>query len=117
MNNLTNNNFNNYPLQAQQNTIFFPQPQGMVYSINNSMELSSIPVNGGVSVAICLPEEMCYIKTIQNGMPIVTTYKLLPQNGTQKSDRDIKDILSELDQRLRAIEAKTNKGGRLDELI
>ena len=117
MANLNNNTFNNYPFQTQQNTNFFLQPQGMVYSINNSLELSNVPVNGGVSVAICLSEEMCHIKTIQNGIPTVTSYRLVPQNSSIRQDKDIKEILTELDQRLRALEKGTNKGGRLDELI
>lgn len=37
-----------YSSSAYQGTQFFPQPQGNVYIINNSMEIANIPVGGGI---------------------------------------------------------------------
>jgi hypothetical protein len=42
----------------------FPQPQGNVYNINSTLEVANVPVGAGVSVALCLPENVMYIKTM-----------------------------------------------------
>ena len=55
-----------YSSSAYQGTQFFPQPQGNVYIINNSMEIANIPVGGGISVAICPNESLMYIKSMQD---------------------------------------------------
>ena len=57
-------NYNPYSTQ------FFPQSQGNVYIINNSMEIANIPISGGLSVALCPNEALMYIKSIQNGAKI-----------------------------------------------
>lgn len=61
--------------QSQQ---FFPQPQGNVYLINNSLEMANVPTGVGVSVAICLSEGVMYLKTMQNGNPMFVSYKIQP---------------------------------------
>lgn len=38
--------YNPYQTNSYQATQFFPQPQGNVYIINNSMEIANIPVVG-----------------------------------------------------------------------
>lgn len=48
--------YNPYQTNSYQATQFFPQPQGNVYIINNSMEIANIPVGGGISVALCPSE-------------------------------------------------------------
>lgn len=71
-------------LQPQQNIQpLFPQPQGNVYNINSTLEVANVPVGAGVSVALCLPENVMYIKTMQNGNPLFYPYKILPLNGEQ----------------------------------
>ena len=56
----------------------FPQPSGNVYSINNNLEVANIPTGVGMSVALCFAENLMYIKTMQNGMPMLLGYKLSP---------------------------------------
>lgn len=60
---------------------FFPQPQGNVYLINNSLEVANIPVGAGMSFAYCSSEGLLYIKALQNGNPIFLTYRMLPYEG------------------------------------
>ena len=75
----TNNNNLQYPQFGMNNSMsqFFPQPQGNVYLINNSNEVSMVPVGAvGVSVAICMTEGIMYIKAMQNGNPMLIRYKL-----------------------------------------
>lgn len=120
MNNNMLNNYNNYPFQTQQQSPqqFFMQPQGLLYFINSALEISNVPLNSGIAVAMCLPEETLYVKTFQNGTPNVITYKLIAQNEIVKDeDKDIKEILLGLDKRLKALEKTNKKGGSLDELI
>lgn len=56
----------------------FPQPQGNVYSINSTLEVANVPVGVGMSIALCLPENVMYIKTMQNGNPLFYPYKIVP---------------------------------------
>ena len=114
MANLTNN-FNGYSYQNQPLTQYFIQPQGMLYFINNSNELNNIPMTSNMIAALCVPEETCYIKMIQNGMPIINTYKL-SQPNLNSENKNIDDILLDFDKRLKALEGN-KKGGRLDELL
>lgn len=71
---------NQSPFGMRNNTLF-PQPIGNVYSINSALEAATIPVGAGYSVAICIPENIMYIKTMQNGNPLFHTYKLTPFSG------------------------------------
>lgn len=71
----------------------FPQPQGNVYNINSTLEVANVPVGAGMSIALCLPENVMYIKTMQNGNPLFYPYKIIPftqeqqnQTQTQKSE-------------------------------
>lgn len=56
----------------------FPQPQGNVYNINSTLEVANVPVGAGVSVALCMPENVMFIKTMQNGNPLFYPYKIVP---------------------------------------
>ena len=55
------------PAQVSQQSIqpLFPQPQGNVYNINSSLEVANVPVGAGISVALCMPENVMFIKTMQ----------------------------------------------------
>jgi hypothetical protein len=61
-----NSNVGNLPhYQSNQNLqSMFLQPQGNVYNINSTLEVANVPVGGGVSVALCIPENVMYIKTM-----------------------------------------------------
>ena len=105
------NNMANYNPYSTQ---FFPQSQGNVYIINNSMEIANIPISGGLSVALCPNESLMYIKSIQNGVPALLAYNLTlcETRANQSSDERIAALEKELSE-LR----KQLKGGKLkDEL-
>lgn len=117
---------NNYNFQSPQPQMsyqpqhFFPQSQGNVYLINNSMEVANIPMSAGVSAAICMNEEVIYLKAIQNGNPMLMAYKLTPyvQEPAQTKESEIKEILKAFSERLENIESQLKKnGGRLNELV
>lgn len=76
-----NNNYFNQQVPSQFQNHLFPQPNGNVYTINSSSELSNIPVGVGLTVVLCLNEGILYLKTIQNGNPVVWSYKL---NSTEE---------------------------------
>lgn len=69
-------NFSQY--QQYNSQPMFPQPSGNAYFINNSLEVANIPVGAGMSAVLCLPENLLYIKSMQNGMPMLLGYKLNP---------------------------------------
>ena len=67
--------FNTYH-QIQQ---MFPQPQGSVYAINTPTEIGNVPIGStGLSVAICFNEQIMYIKSFQNGNPVIMAYRVIP---------------------------------------
>lgn len=121
------NNNNNF--QPYQTTQYFPQPQGSIYTIASSRDISNVPVGAGLSAAICLQEGIIYLKTIQNGSPMLVGYRLSPLEGSpvnntttataQPQDSEVnKKILSTLEDygaRLEKLEnqykSKTTKGG------
>ena len=72
--------------QYQQIQQMFPQPQGSVYSINTPAEVGNVPISSsGLSVAICFPDQLMYIKSFQNGNPVLMAYKVLPYSKEQSS--------------------------------
>ena len=116
------NQFQNYPYPSQQNLYsqpLFPQPQGNLYIINNSLEVANVPMGAGVSAAFCFPENLCYLKSMQNGNPVFKAYKIIPydqdNSTTPEEEPNIGDILKNFDERIKNLEMK--KGGRLDELL
>lgn len=85
-------------VQPQTQQQFFLQSQGNLYMINSPLEVSNVPVGVGLSAAISLSEGLLYLKTMQNGVPMVVGYKLsslenIPIQGAQ-SDKDNKEIKS-----------------------
>lgn len=100
--------FNSPP--PQQNVIqsqqFFPQPQGNIYLINNSLEMANVPTGVGLSAAICLSEGVMYLKTIQNGAPMFVGYKIAPfdNNMTPNPTKESDSFKQEYIERLEALE-------------
>lgn len=75
----------NQPFQPYQVTQYFPQPQGSIYMIGSSNDVANVPVGTGLSAAICLREGIIYLKTIQNGSPMLLGYRLNPlENSTSQ---------------------------------
>lgn len=131
MNNFTPFNQNQTPnfqnFQNFQQNQFFLQPQGNLYMINNSNEINNVPVGLGLSAAICLNEGVFYLKTIQNGSPMIVGYKLnsleekgtmdanINQNGNSFENR-ISSILNDFEKRIGNLEGKNtdknSKGGK-----
>lgn len=106
----------NQSYQPYQATQYFPQPQGSIYMIANSTDVANVPVGVGLSAAICLREGVIYLKTIQNGSPMLLAYKLAPlenseqapetqaSNETCETDKKITAILQDHDKRLQELE-------------
>lgn len=138
MNPVNNNNYMNFNqpanFQPYQMTQYFPQPQGSIYMIGSSSEVANVPVGIGLSAAICLREGLIYLKTIQNGSPMLLSYKLSPlENNTLIQEKIIQNpnttdapvsapetsieqrilnVLEEFDVRLKKLEAPEKpKGG------
>ena len=102
------------PMPQQQQ--LFLQSQGNLYMINNPLEISNVPVGTGISVAISLSEGLMYLKSMQNGIPMVIGYKLNPienitsQTSTDDSkneqglNQETSEILEQYNKRLQKIE-------------
>lgn len=117
----------------------FPQPQGNVYTINNSLEVANVPMSGGLSVALCLSEGLLYLKSMQNGNPMFMAYKITPYDNNSNSNQNInsnstssnqQDVLNALvtefqkqREKINNLEneiselKKSNSGGKINELI
>lgn len=114
--NYLNQTQQNFPqFQTQQ---MFPQPSGNVYNISNSLEVANVPTGAGVSVALCMPENLMYIKTMQNGSPLFWTYRLSPYTGENKKEqnenqatpaRETVDYTKFFEDRLNKIESQLTK--------
>lgn len=66
----------------------FPQPQGSVYSIKSPLELGNVPIGStGLSVVLCLSEDIMYIKSFQNGAPVVMAYRVSPYQRRKRLRR------------------------------
>ena len=117
----------NYSYQPAQ---YFPQPQGNIYMLGNSSEMVNVPIGSGLSAAICLRESVMYLKTLQNGNPVILAYKLNPLEGSLEQNQSVANgsitqqasvegsleqkilaILNEFDERLKKIEGGIGKKG------
>lgn len=121
----------NYPFQPgsqamapfQQIQQMFPQPQGSVYSINSPLDLGNVPIGStGLSVALCIPDNLMYIKSFQNGQPIVMAYTISPFQKDEKGAESAPPppTAPNLETRLDKLEEKLNKlvtGGKFDGLL
>ena len=133
------NNYMNYNqsnnFQPYQATQYFPQPQGSIYMIGSSNDVANVPVGVGLSAAICLREGLIYLKTIQNGSPMLLGYRLSPlennssiqepntaqNNGVapapiQEStiEQRVLNMLESFDARLKKLEEPTKTKGGTD---
>lgn len=112
------------PYQPYSATQYFPQPQGSIYMIGASNDVANVPVGAGLSAAICLREGIMYLKTIQNGSPMLLGYRLSSLEGggaepIQEAEKapeneKIAAILKEYDDRIKQLEQMlktTKKGG------
>lgn len=136
MNPVNTNNYIGYNqnpgFQPYQATQYFPQPQGSIYMIGSSNDVANVPVGAGLSAAICLREGLIYLKTIQNGSPMLLGYKLSPLEGNtaiqeqkiQTSpvqtpasapestiEQRVLNVLEEFEARLKKLEEERSKGG------
>lgn len=99
------------PFYAQ--TPMFPQPNGNVYLINNSLEVANIPAGAGITAALCSSENLLYLKTMQNGVPTLLAYKL--QSYTETPRQTVQTAT--LEDRLTALEQKVEKlGGKANDV-
>ena len=110
--------------QPYQTAQYFPQPQGSIYMIGNAADVANVPVGAGLSAAICLREGTMYLKTIQNGSPMLLAYRLVPLEGgdtqtpiqeQRAQDKKITAVLEDYGKRLEALEKQlTPKGGNVE---
>ena len=125
---------NNYPpfgqnqVPAQFNTYqqiqqMFPQPQGSVYSINALTEVGNVPIGStGLSLALCLPEQIMYIKSFQNGNPVIMAYRIAPYTKEEPTSTAAEPV-NPLEERLARLEetikklTETTNGGKFDGLL
>lgn len=123
---------NNYPFPAGQVPAFnqlqqiqqmFPQPQGSVYTITSPLDIGNVPIGStGLSVAICLPENLMYIKSFQNGQPTIMVYRISPfqKEGKEVDVTPVSLTDNDYNIRLAALEEKIEKliaGGKFDGLL
>lgn len=113
--------FNNYQ-QIQQ---MFPQPQGSVYSINTPVDVGNVPIGStGLSVAICFQESLMYIKSFQNGNPVIMAYRIAPytKDAPAPTQAPAAEEVNPLEQRLAKLEQmllnnNTTEGGKFNGLL
>lgn len=104
-------NYGGSPYFNTQSAPMFPQPNGNVYLIQNSLEVANIPTSGGLATVICMPENLMYIKTIQNGQPTLLAYTIAPYETPKAAAATAQ---STLESRVSALEQQLNvilKGG------
>ena len=119
--------------QYQQIQSMFPQPQGSVYSINSPLEIGNVPIGStGLSVVLCLNEDVMYIKSFQNGAPVIMAQSVTPYQkdmatapqSKEKSSSNMEERLSKLETTIsqllkesKEIQQNANAGGKFDGLI
>ena len=109
-------------MNYQQIQQMFPQPQGSVYSINTPAEVGNVPIGStGLSVAICFPDQIMYIKSFQNGNPILMAYRVTPYTKEENAPKESSQTVSPLEERLTRLETMLNnlsaEGGKFNGLL
>ena len=111
-------NFYNPQNFMNQSQPMFPQPNGNVYLINNSLEVANVPAGAGITAALCSSENLLYLKTVQNGVPTFLAYKLVPYTDSPKmnqKENDIDSRISSIEKQLQIITNMLNGGKNNDE--
>ena len=106
--------------QSYQGTQYFPQPQGNVYLVNNSLEVSNIPMGAGLSMVLCPSEGTMYLKTLQGGAPTLIVYSIAPyEPKAEQPSEPLPDYGAQIAELRAQVEAlmKKSKGGSFNELI
>ena len=108
--------------QYQQIQSMFPQPQGSVYSISTPVEVGNVPIGStGLSVAVCFPEQLMYIKSFQNGSPVIMAYRIAPYAKEEATAKDVPPQPNPLEERLTRLENLLNnltpEGGKFNGLL
>ena len=115
------NNFIPYgSTQSYQGTQYFPQPQGNVYLVNNSLEVANVPMGAGLSMVLCPSEGTMYLKTLQGGAPSLIVYSIAPYESKSEQPPEPQPDYGAQIAELRAqieILAKKTKGGSFNELV
>lgn len=116
----TNNPLNPPVLQNQINQpypgqIVFPQPVGNVYNLNSANDIGNIPFGSNVSVGLCLSENIIYIKSLQNGIPMLLGYKLNPIENLNSATQTVSN--SNSDNRLEELIATLNENNKKIDLL
>lgn len=90
----------------QQSPILFPQPVGSVYNLNTAADIANVPTGAGISLGLCLNENILYIKALQNGAPALLSYKLGPVEASDINEENdkIKQMLQSFETRFSNIE-------------
>ena len=70
----------------------FPQPNGNIYVISNSLEVANVPAGAGITAALCQSESLLYLKTVQNGVPTFLAYKLTPYTESPRMQPQENDV-------------------------
>ena len=68
------------------------QPSGMIYQVQNTMEVNNVPASAGITAILCQNESLLYLKTVQNGVPTFLAYKLSPYTESPKMAARENDI-------------------------
>ena len=109
------------PNMSYQPNAFFLQPHGSVYLIGSSLEVANVPMNNGISIALCLNEGLMYIKSMQNGTPNFMVYSIAPyekKDNNVQSSVDHKSSEDFLLSKIGELEKKVEEiGGKLNELL
>jgi hypothetical protein len=106
----------------QQIQQMFPQPQGSIYQINTPAEVGNVPISStGLSVAICFPEQLMYIKSFQNGNPVLMAYRVSPYTKEEPVHTEpAPPPINPLEERLARLEetlTKLTDGGKFNGLL
>lgn len=110
LNNQPQQNFSQY-----QSPQMFPQPNGNLYTINTSNELTNIPVGIGLSAILCLPENKLYLKSLQNGNPVIWSYNLIGGDSENKpitsdsTEKDYSSYFRAIDEKYNSIDERLKK--------
>lgn len=72
---------NNQTSYNQPISNFFLQPMGNIYNISTASEINQVPAGTNLSIGLCLSENIMYIKSFQNGAPLLLGYRLSPIEG------------------------------------